>query len=247
MSDLTAEELSRLASAGDPQRAAELRQVYDLLVSEYEYRPVDPMSVPHGEAAVQFARSTGQRLVVHNYGAVQARRRLSGLATRFISINDYGQAAPEAAGEFQHQRYSQSTFIGINFPFLKSCFSDRPSCVWVDPIDEGEASIDLRLLARRPAAATVTCFQECFGKVAQQERQEPVQEVRDGLKVGRFEAVLAAYEQALERQPYNWVLMNEVAHFLTFSLHDPQRAWNWPGQPWPAIPPARRTCGIHSG
>ena len=30
-----------------------------------------------------------------------------------------------------------------------------------------------------------------------------------------------AYEEALGRQPYNWALMNEVAHFLTFSLRDP--------------------------
>jgi len=224
VSPLSAEELARLAPANDPQPAAELRQVYDLLVSEYEYRPVDPMSVPYGEAAVRFARATGQGLVVHNYGAVQALEGLLSLVreTGFILINDYGQVALETAGDFQHQRYSQSTFIGINFPFLKSYFSDQASSVWVDPSDEGQASIHARLLARRPAAETVTCFQDRFGKAAQDERQEPVQRARAGLKVGQFEAALAAYEQALERQPYNWALMNEVAHFLTFSLHNPR-------------------------
>jgi tetratricopeptide (TPR) repeat protein len=41
------------------------------------------------------------------------------------------------------------------------------------------------------------------------------------VKAGRLEAALASYEEALRRQPYNWVLMNEVAQFLTFSLRDP--------------------------
>jgi tetratricopeptide (TPR) repeat protein len=182
------------------------------------------MTVPYGETAVQFARSSGQGLVVHNYGAIQALERLLPLVreTGFILINDYGQVAPETAGDFQHQRYSQSTFIGINFPFLKACFSDQALSVWVDPTDESQASIHARLLARRPAAETVTCFHDRFGKDAQDERQEPVQRARDGLKAGQFEAALAAYELALERQPYNWALMNEVAYFLTFSLHNPR-------------------------
>jgi tetratricopeptide (TPR) repeat protein len=31
-----------------------------------------------------------------------------------------------------------------------------------------------------------------------------------------------AYREALERQPNNWVLANEVAHFLTFALREPR-------------------------
>ena len=44
---------------------------------------------------------------------------------------------------------------------------------------------------------------------------------RANLQHGRIEAALAAYHQALERQPYNWILMNEVAMFLTFTLRSP--------------------------
>ena len=39
-------------------------------------------------------------------------------------------------------------------------------------------------------------------------------------KVGRFELAATYYHQALERQPGNWVLLNEISLFLTFSLRD---------------------------
>ena len=39
---------------------------------------------------------------------------------------------------------------------------------------------------------------------------------------GRHETAAAAYGTALERQPYNWLLMSEVSKFLTHTLKDPQ-------------------------
>jgi tetratricopeptide (TPR) repeat protein len=40
--------------------------------------------------------------------------------------------------------------------------------------------------------------------------------------VGRFELAADFYRQALKQQPANWVLLNEVSMFLTFSLRDPK-------------------------
>jgi tetratricopeptide (TPR) repeat protein len=40
------------------------------------------------------------------------------------------------------------------------------------------------------------------------------------LQVARFEAALGYYYQALDRQPLNWILMNEIALFLIYTLHD---------------------------
>lgn len=70
-------------------------------------------------------------------------------------------------------------------------------------------------------AETSALFTERFGKAANEWLQEPVNLARANLKHGRIEAALAAYHRALERQPYNWILMNEVAMFLTFTLHSP--------------------------
>src|SRR5262249_49505844 len=116
---------------------------------------------------------------------------------------------------------SQSTFVGINFPLLKAYFSRADVAYWVEPPEGEKASIHARLLAHSMAPETVARFQERFGKAAHDWLQEPVQQAREYVKTGRFEAALPAYQQALERQPYNWVLMNEVAHFLTFPLRSP--------------------------
>jgi tetratricopeptide (TPR) repeat protein len=222
-SDLTLEELVQLANAPDPASSRELRDVSGLLASEYDYRPVDPAGLPHGEFAVQLARSVNQGSVVLNYGAIQALERLLGLLrdSGFILLNDYGQARPDRADDFQHQRYSQSTFIGINFPVLQAYFAGTAPAQWVEPAEGDTTSIHARLLGRQLAPETVACFQDRFGQAALERVQEPVRRARDLVKAGRFEAALTAYQQALEGQPYNWVLMNEVAHFLTFPLRNP--------------------------
>ena len=85
----------------------------------------------------------------------------------------------------------------------------------------GEAGgIHARLLGRQLAHATRERFQELFGEAAYKKRQEPWDKARECLKVGRFELGLSFYEQALELQPRNWVLMNEVASFLIFQLRE---------------------------
>jgi tetratricopeptide (TPR) repeat protein len=78
-----------------------------------------------------------------------------------------------------------------------------------------------RLLGRQLAPETVAAFQDCFAEAALGRLPEPVQRARGLGQAGRFEAALTAYQQALECQPYNWLLLNEVAQFLTFSLRNP--------------------------
>ena len=53
--------------------------------------------------------------------------------------------------------------------------------------------------------------------------QMPWDEGRANIQAGRFEAAVAAYHAALDRQPFNWILMNEIAQFLTFTLREPAR------------------------
>jgi tetratricopeptide (TPR) repeat protein len=220
--DFTVEELVRLAASSDPHGAAALRRAYGLLASEYEYRPVEPAAVPCGEVAVRFARAAGRRSFVHNYGALRALERLLGLLRDdgFVLVNDYGHVRAEDADDFQHQRYSQSTFVGVNFPLLRHYFADEVAHEWAEPAEDGNTSVHARLLGRRLAPEARACFLDRFGQAARDRLEQGVRSARDRAQSGRFEAALAAYEEALARQPYNWVLMNEVAHFLTFNLRD---------------------------
>jgi tetratricopeptide (TPR) repeat protein len=196
---------------------------HGLFASEYDYRPVDLSQVPYGDFAVAFSRSHNVRRVLHNYGAIQCLERLLGLVRDdgFILANDYGPTQLSSAEEYEHQHFSEATAIGVNFPQLKAYFTDAKPHRWIEPAGERE-SIHARLLAHQPAPETIARFEEGFGKAAWDRAEEPARRARELLRAGRLEAAASAFRQALAGQPHNWVLLNEVALFLTFTLRDPR-------------------------
>jgi tetratricopeptide (TPR) repeat protein len=137
----------------------------------------------------------------------------------FILVNDYGQTQVTAKDEFEHQRFSLAIFVGVNFSLLKAYFGDAGRCQYLEPYSES-SSIHSRLLGHKLSYHTGLRFQERFGQAAAEELQEPVTLARECLRVGRFELASSYYQQALARQPSNWVLLSEVAQFLIFSLRD---------------------------
>ena len=138
----------------------------------------------------------------------------------FILVNDYGQTEITRDEGFEHQRFSQSTSVGLNFPLLKAYFEDGGKCQWAEPKDDN-GSIYSRLLGNKLGAETTATFMDRFSKAAHEKLQEPLKRARANLQHGRPEPALAAYHQALQRQPYNWLLMNEVAMFLTYGFGSP--------------------------
>jgi tetratricopeptide (TPR) repeat protein len=220
---LDVEELRRQARSADPEERRHLLEAFPLLMAEYDYRPVDWASMLYADFAARLARATGTGQVVHSYGAIQCLERLLGMVHKqgFILINDYGQTQAADTDAFEHQRFSGSTFVGVNFPLLRAFFGTDGQHQWAEPAEECE-SIHARLLGHRPSLKVVERFRQLFGKVARDEVQQPVQLARALAGSGRTEAALAAYRQALEQQPLGWVLMSEVARFLTFTLQSPQ-------------------------
>jgi tetratricopeptide (TPR) repeat protein len=180
------------------------------------------VSVPYREFAVQQAKSSGHNSIVHSYGALQCLERLLRLLRDggFVLMNDYGQAQAAEAEGFEHQRFSDATFVGVNFHLLKNYFTNSGEAQWEEPKHE-EARILSRLLGKRVATETMARFQVCFSKETQEWQEAPVHRAREWAKHGRLGTAATAYAQALERQPYNWILMNEAAHLLTFPLGNP--------------------------
>jgi tetratricopeptide (TPR) repeat protein len=219
--DATVEDLARLARSDDPDQQREPLAVFGLLTLDYDYQPVSLAGIPHGEFAVQFARQKELRSVLHNFGAIQCLECSLGLLRDqgFILMNDYGNTQAVSADEFQHQRFSRATAVGINFPLLTAYFRNLEGPCWVEP-PEPDTAIHARLLARQVAPETTERFQECFGKAARDWREEPFMRARECAKEGSLEAALAAYQQALERQPQNWALLAEVGQFLVSQLQD---------------------------
>ena len=221
--DMRLDALKERAKADDPLAKQELLEVYGLFASEYDYRPVDVKTLPHGAFAFEYGRRLTKR-VLHSYGAIQSLEMLLDMVHEqgFILINDYGQTQTTRDDEIEHQRFSLATFVGVNFPLLKAFFDREESkCQFASPSGE-ERGIHSRLLGRLLGSDTRTRFFERFGSAFQDGLQEPIQQARACVKAGRFEVAATLYNEALGRQRGNWVLLNEISMFLTFSMRDPK-------------------------
>jgi len=220
--DLTPQQLRQRSASKDAKSRQELLEVYGLFASEYDYRPVDPKTLPYGEFACETARRTSKRLL-HNYGAIRSLEKLLNLLTKdgFILINDYGQTQTARDDEFEHQRFSFATAVGLNFPLLRAYFEGPAQKHWVEPSGDARG-IHSRLMGHRIDSETIAAFYGQFDDARHAWRQEPLEKARLCVRSGRFELASNFYREALKRQPYNWVLVNELSMFLTYQMHDPK-------------------------
>jgi tetratricopeptide (TPR) repeat protein len=221
--DLTAEQLRQRAKSKDHRARDELLEVYGLFASEYDYRAVDANRLPYGEFAVDYGRRSTRRLL-HSYGAIECLERLLRMLAPggFILVNDYGQTQMTRDDEFEHQRFSLATFVGVNFSLLRAYFGDGKRCEYLEPAGEEGRGIHARLLAPSVDPEVGIRFRERFGEDLYKRLQEPILKARACAKAGRFELAAGFYREALHLQPRNWVLLCEVSQFLTFSMRDPK-------------------------
>jgi tetratricopeptide (TPR) repeat protein len=140
----------------------------------------------------------------------------------FILANDYGQTQIGRDDEFEHQRFSLATFVGVNFALLNAYFAEGKRCRYVEPAGEEGRGIHARLLAYTLGEEVYIRFYERFGEAAYKRLQEPIQKARACAKARRFELAAGFYHEALHLQPRNWVLLAEVSQFLTFQFRDPK-------------------------
>ena len=132
--DMTIDQLKERAKSTDPAAKQELLEVYGLFASEYDYRPVDPSKIPYSKFGIEYARPRTRRFLL-SHGGIQSLERLLELIDEngFILINDYGQTMTTREDEFEHQRFSMATFVGVNFPLLKAFFAQPGKGEWVEP------------------------------------------------------------------------------------------------------------------
>jgi tetratricopeptide (TPR) repeat protein len=221
--DLTPQQLRERAQSSDPRAREELLEVYGLFASEYDYRPIDPKKLPYGQAVLELFRPLTKRLL-HSYGAISALEKLLAMLADggIILVNDYGQTQMTRDDEFEHQRFSLATFVGVNFSLLRRYFGESQRCQYVEPPFEEGRGIHARLLGARIDPDVSGRFQVRFGDEAYKRLQEPIQKARACARAGRFELAGGFYRDALHLQPRNWVLLCEVSQFLTFQMRDPK-------------------------
>jgi hypothetical protein len=104
--------------------------------------------------------------VLHSYGAIQSLVRLLALLRDggFILVNDYGQTEGATEAGFEHQRFSDTTAVAVNFHLLKSWLSFRDGVRW-EQLEE-KAGGHARLIGNAVGPDTVTRIRERFGKAS---------------------------------------------------------------------------------
>jgi tetratricopeptide (TPR) repeat protein len=207
---------------GAAQARQELLEAYGLLASEYDYQPVDPAKLPYGEFAVEFGRRCCKKLLL-NYGAIACLEKLLQLLRPggFILMNEYGFTQLDRDADFEHQRFSLTTAVGLNFPLLKAYFADGGRCQWLQAGGEARG-ICSRMIGHKVRFEADVRFHELFNDATHQRLQEPLLKARECIKVGRFEIARSFYEEAVHVQPQNWVLLGEVSQFLTYTIGKPK-------------------------
>src|SRR5207244_8834083 len=101
----------------------------------------------------------------------------------FILVNDYGQTQVSRDEEFEHQRFSLATFVGVNFPLLKALFAADGKAQWLEPHGEA-AGIHTRLLGCNLTTGLRLSFHEQFSQAAQEKERESLVKARQCTQVG---------------------------------------------------------------
>ena len=226
----TPADLAKLVTSTDPAHREELVDLFGVFISEYDYRPVDLEELPYPALARDAVRGKSGP-VVHSHGAITSLEQLLGLLRPRggILINDYGSVeATDIGDHFEHQRYGGSSFVGVNFDLLKRYFTSQPQpsdgahappVTWAEP-EKDSPRIYSRLLGHDLHSDVAATFRRCFDGTAAAELERPAEAAKALAGQGRFEAAATAYRVALERVPWDWLVVLEAANFLTFGLKD---------------------------
>ncbi len=217
-------------TSSNPARREGLLDLFGLFTSEYDYRPVNAEELPYPALARDTVRGKSGP-VVHSHGAIASLEKLLGLLRPrgVILINDYGSVEATDTGDyFEHQRYGSGSFVGLNFDLLKRYFTNQPQpadgattnpVTWAEP-EKDSPRIYSRLLGHDLHPDVVATFRRCFDGTTAAQLEQPVQSAQAHAGQGRFEAAATTYRVALERAPWDWLVILEAANFLTFGLRD---------------------------
>ncbi len=191
--DLNHEQLVGLGKQDDPSAQGQLLELFGSFSSEYKYFPFDSRRVPFGEFALNYAR-TQKGNVMFNHGAMQSLVHLLELLADegFILINDYGYVESNPDDDVAHQRFSNTTAVGLNFAMLEAYFHGQCRHRWITPAQDSDR-IYSRILCRTVHPDAESCFKEYFAKPKWEWLDEPARKAKQMASQMRYESAAAAY------------------------------------------------------
>ena len=154
--------------------------------------------------------------MMHCHGALScieniiAHLRPSGLAL----LADYGTTEPrDPSDTIEFQSFGASAAHAVNFHQLDGHFASHPKAAWLKPTAE-EGYLYSRVLYNGPQADLFDEVDLLFGEVRQRALRLPIEAAREMLRANAFQAARRLYTKAMQLQPRNWALAEEIATHL---------------------------------
>jgi len=153
--------------------------------------------------------------MVHCFGALACVENIakSLRPNGFAMLSDYGTLIPrEPSDLIEFQNFGASAANAVNFHQLDAHFESGPTA-YIKPETE-EGHLITRVLYNGPSGDLADLVDLLFGEVRQQALRLPVEAARDMLRGNAFQSARRLYSKAMELQPQNWALAEEVAELL---------------------------------
>ncbi|MEX0970512.1 MAG: SAM-dependent methyltransferase [Paracoccaceae bacterium] len=154
--------------------------------------------------------------MMHCHGALTcleniiAHLRPAGLAL----VADYGTTEPrDPSDTIEFQSFGASAAHAVNFHQLDSYFASHPKAAYLKPAAE-EGYLYSRVLYNGAADDLLDEVDLLFGEVRQRALRLPIEAARDMLRANAFQAARRLYTKAMQLQPRNWALAEEIATHL---------------------------------
>jgi tetratricopeptide (TPR) repeat protein len=210
-------EWAALASNGNAAELLTLAPLQPWFEFDVAFRPARAASIPFLEEAL--ASVDGSAKVLLNHAALQAIMRFLDASgpDGFVLINDYGPVqSDQVEGFCSLQRFGPSVAFGVNFALLENFCAGRN--ISITQPDDAQRGIHTRLLSRGELPKTRTAVLQTFSAEKRAFYESATEAARAHVAAGRPHEALAAYREAVTRDPRNWYLLGEAGEFLSLQL-----------------------------
>ena len=182
------------------------------LSSHTRHVAVDRAALPR---AADLPADTGGETVpfIHCHGALDCiDTALAHLTEGGIAIfSDYGHLEPyRGRQDPEFQTYGTSVAVGLNFPQVEAALAGRAEVTLFRPTEE-DGHLYTRVLRRGDGPDLTDIVDDLYGALRARALQVTVDAAREALRGRLYESARRFYGLALERQPRNWALMQEIA------------------------------------
>ncbi len=196
-----------------------------LLTAHTRHVPLRRVDLPHAHRLP--SDTQGETLpYIHGYGALDCIDAcIASLSDGGLAIfSDYGHIVPYGARETpEFQTYGTSIATGVNFPQIEAAYAGTAGLAVLKP-DEEQGHLFTRVFQLNGTVDISDLVADLYGAKRYLALKVTVDAARELLRGRLYEGARKYYAMALDQQPRNWALMQEIASILHLANAEPAEA-----------------------